>query len=60
MTNPRAQPMGDIDIETLDIATAIEVVEMALSDHVSFDQIRALHGLSQVQVEVLIAHYFQA
>ena len=60
MTNPRAQPMGDIDIETLDIATAIEVVEMALSDHVSFDQIRALHGLPQVQVEVLIAHYSQA
>ena len=60
MTNPRAQPMGDIDIETLDIATVIKVVKMVPSDHVSFDQIRALHGLSQVQVEVLIAHYSQA
>jgi hypothetical protein len=48
MTNPRAQLMGDIDIETLGVATASEVIEMALSDHVSFDQIRALHGLSQV------------
>ncbi len=60
MTNPRAQPMGDIDIETLDIATVIKVVKMVPSDHVSFDQIRELHGLSQVQVEVLIAHYSQA
>jgi uncharacterized protein (TIGR03643 family) len=54
MTNLRAQPMADIDIETLGVATASEVIEMALSDHVSFDQIRALHGLSQDQVEVLM------
>ena len=54
MTNPHAQPMGDMDIETLDVATVSEVVETALSDHVSFDQIRALHGLSQDQVEVLM------
>jgi uncharacterized protein (TIGR03643 family) len=54
MTNSRAQSIGNIDIETLGVATASEVVEMALSDHVSFGQIRALHGLSQDHVEVLM------
>jgi uncharacterized protein (TIGR03643 family) len=54
MTNRREQPTGDNDHETLDVATISEVVEMALSDHVSFDQIRALHGLSPDQVEVLM------
>jgi uncharacterized protein (TIGR03643 family) len=54
MAKPRAQATGNIDIETLDVATVSEVVEMALSDHVGFDQIRALHGLSPDQVEVLM------
>jgi hypothetical protein len=28
-----------------------EIIEMALSDHASFDQIRALHGLGPDQVK---------
>jgi uncharacterized protein (TIGR03643 family) len=31
-----------------------EVIEMALSDHTSFDAIRALHGLSPDQVKALM------
>lgn len=38
----------------LDPSTASEIIEMALSDHVSFDQIRALHGLSPDEVKTLM------
>ena len=38
----------------LDAATVSEIVEMALSDHTSFAQIRALHGLSPDQVKALM------
>lgn len=31
-----------------------EVIEMALSDHASFDQLRALHGLSPDAVKALM------
>lgn len=31
-----------------------EVIQMALSDHVSFDQIRAAHGLSTDEVKALM------
>lgn len=37
-----------------DAATTSEIVEMALSDHTSFAQIRALHGLSPDQVKLLM------
>ena len=37
-----------------DAATISEIIEMALSDHVSFAQIRALHGLSPDQVKALM------
>ena len=40
--------------EDLDAASISEVINMALSDHVSFDQIRATHGLSQDQVKALM------
>ena len=39
---------------TLDPATISEIVEMALSDHTSFAQITALHGLSPDQVKTLM------
>ena len=39
---------------TPDTATLSEIIEMALSDHTSFAQIRALHGLSPDQVKVLM------
>lgn len=38
----------------LDPATLSEIIEMALSDHVSFDQIRALHGVSADEVKALM------
>jgi uncharacterized protein (TIGR03643 family) len=38
----------------LDPPTISEIIEMALSDHVSFDQIRALHGLGPDQVKALM------
>ncbi len=31
-----------------------EIIEMALSDHVSFEQLRAVHGLSPDQVKALM------
>jgi uncharacterized protein (TIGR03643 family) len=40
--------------QPLDPATLSEIIEMALSDHVSFDQIRALHGVSPDEVKALM------
>ncbi len=40
--------------QPLDPATLGEIIEMALSDHVSFDHIRALHGLSADEVKALM------
>lgn len=37
-----------------DAATISEIIEMALSDHTSFAQIRSLHGLSPDQVKALM------
>ena len=31
-----------------------EIIEMALSDHVSFEQLRALHGLGPNEVKALM------
>ena len=61
-----AQQQGELDLwrgkdiskpmkrQLLDPATLSEIIEMALSDHVSFDQIRALHGLSAEEVKSLM------
>jgi uncharacterized protein (TIGR03643 family) len=38
----------------LDPATISEIIEMALSDHVGFDQIRAQHGLAPDAVKDLM------
>lgn len=38
----------------LDPATESEIIEMALSDRVSFAQIRALHGLGPDEVRALM------
>jgi len=38
----------------MDDATRSEIIEMALSDHTSFDAIEALHGLSADQVKALM------
>lgn len=38
----------------LDPEIVSEIVEMALSDHVSFDQIRDLHGLGPDKVQSLM------
>lgn len=37
-----------------DRAVVSEIIEMALSDHVRFDDIRALHGLAPDQVKALM------
>lgn len=41
-------------IQSLDPAILGEIIEMALSDHVSFDHIRALHGLDADAVKTLM------
>ena len=38
----------------LDEAAKSEVIEMALSDHTSFDAIKLLHGLSADEVKALM------
>jgi uncharacterized protein (TIGR03643 family) len=40
--------------QILDDATTSEIVAMALSDHVSFDDIRSQHGLSPDEVKALM------
>lgn len=40
--------------ELLDPATVSEIIEMALSDQASFDQIRTLHGLGPDEVKALM------
>ena len=40
--------------QLLDPATLGEIIEMALSDHTGFDQIRALHGLGPDEVKALM------
>jgi uncharacterized protein (TIGR03643 family) len=37
-----------------------EIIEMALSDHVSFDQIRALHGLGPDEVKALMRQHLKS
>lgn len=43
-----------------DPATTGEIIEMALSDHVSFDHIRALHGLGPDEVQALMRRNLKA
>jgi uncharacterized protein (TIGR03643 family) len=38
----------------LDEATRSEIIEMALSDHTSFDAIKMLHGLGADEVKALM------
>jgi uncharacterized protein (TIGR03643 family) len=38
----------------LDPSAESEIIEMALSDHVSFDAIRDLHGLGPEEVQTLM------
>ena len=39
---------------TLDAPSISEIIEMALSDHASFDHIRSLHGLGPDEVKILM------
>lgn len=50
----RTAPPKTVDIRLLDAAIISEVIEMALSDHTSFEHIRTLHGLGQDQVKFLM------
>ncbi len=38
----------------LDAATISDIIEMALSDHITFDMIKDQHGLSADQVKALM------
>ncbi|MDB2548847.1 TIGR03643 family protein [Paracoccaceae bacterium] len=40
-------------------ALVSEIIEMALSDHATFDQIRGLHGLEQDQVKALMRKHLK-
>lgn len=50
----RQRHLKTMKSQHLDPATLSEIIEMALSDHVSFDQIRALHGVSPDEVKALM------
>ena len=66
MSHERPQWRGELDLsrgkdtsthmksQPLDPPTMSEIIEMALSDHASFDQIRALHGLGPDEVKDLM------
>ena len=41
-------------------AVVSEIIAMALSDHVSFDQIRTLHGVSPDQVKTLMRTHLRS
>ena len=43
----------------LDPAALSEIIEMALSDHASFEHIKALHGLDQDAVKALMRQSLQ-
>jgi uncharacterized protein (TIGR03643 family) len=51
---PLGGASGSAPEATSEAALVSELIEMALSDHVSFDQIRVLHGLSPDQVKALM------
>lgn len=40
--------------QNLDSAAINEVIDMAMSDHVAFDHIEALHGLSRDEVKAVM------
>jgi uncharacterized protein (TIGR03643 family) len=46
--------MTKINSQTLDDATRSEIVEMALSDHTRFEDIKRLHGLDADAVKELM------
>jgi uncharacterized protein (TIGR03643 family) len=66
MSHKRPQWRGELDLcrckdtsnsmksQPLDPPAMNEIIEMALSDHASFDQIRALHGLGPDEVKQLM------
>ena len=44
----------DKSLAAISAETIGEIIQMALSDHVSFEQIRALHGLGPNEVQALM------
>lgn len=54
MIGHRALGTPNMPTAPLDPAAESEIIEMALSDHVSFAQITALHGLSPDEVKALM------
>ena len=60
MPRPHKPQIKTVDPRQLDEATISEVIGMALSDHVTFEQIRNLHGLSPDQVKVLMRTHLKS
>ncbi|MFO7746957.1 MAG: DUF2805 domain-containing protein [Orrella sp.] len=54
MNKPLKRTDATDAIATLDSAAVSEIIEMALSDHVSFGQIEVLYGLNADQVKTLM------
>jgi uncharacterized protein (TIGR03643 family) len=52
-------PIQNDAVPVLTIATLGEIIEMALSDHVSFEQLRALHGLDPNAVKALMRQHLK-
>ncbi len=50
-------PSGQDQRPVLDPAFVSEIIEMALNDHVSFSQIRIVHGLSPDRVKALMRQH---
>ena len=53
-------PLKHMKSVVLDPAALGEIIEMALSDHASFDQIRALHGLGPDEVKALMRQHLKS
>ncbi len=60
MSTARGPRVKSLDPTAMDTATISEVVEMALSDHISFAHIREVHGLSPDQVKVLMRTHLKS
>lgn len=54
MKLPEPQTEPEDNRPAFDAAAVSEVIYMALSDHVSFEQIRTVHGLNPDQVKELM------
>jgi uncharacterized protein (TIGR03643 family) len=60
MSKPKLASQKTVDLRSLDAGRIGEIIEMALSDHVTFSHIRNLHGLSPDQVKTLMRNHLKS